>query len=75
MENPEKNIPTILPTGFGLRVNSQKMYVVDFFDTDYSDKNHVVGSFAFTEETAHSLAEKIKKIIDQANPSEKGVDE
>lgn len=41
-----KNIPTILPSGFRLRVSESNIFVFDFLDTNAEGKSAVIGSFA-----------------------------
>jgi hypothetical protein len=67
---PTKNIPTILPSGFGLRVTDKKIYVLDFFDLDYDNNSNVVGSFALDEKTVNLLVAKLNKAIEEVGKRE-----
>ena len=38
-------IPTVLPSGFIIRVNERNITMLDFIDIDYEDKANVIGSY------------------------------
>lgn len=66
---PIKNIPTILPAGFAIRISDKKMVVLDFFDTNYDDQTTVVGSFAMDLETSTMLQQTLTKANKKASGS------
>ena len=44
-EKVNKKIPTVLPSGFIIRVNERNITMLDFIDIDYEDKANVIGSY------------------------------
>jgi hypothetical protein len=63
-KKPKKLGPTILPTGFGIRVTDKKIYVLDFMDTDYESNATIIGSYAMDEETVKMLVRKLTQAIE-----------
>ena len=61
--NPKKNIPTILPSGFGIRINSRKMVTLDFIDLDYENNANVIGSYALDEKMLEDLQLTINDVL------------
>lgn len=53
--NPKKSVPTILPSGFGIRINSQKLIMLEFVDLDYDKNATVIGSYALDEKMLEDL--------------------
>ena len=64
---PKKNIPTIFPSGFGVRVNQNNIVVLDFFDLDYENNTNVVGSYAMDISTIVKLKDNLEVIIKKIN--------
>ena len=60
---PKKTIPTVLPSGFGIRVNQRKMAMLDFVDLDYENKAIIVGSYALDEKMLEDLSKAINDIL------------
>lgn len=60
---PKKNIPTVLPSGFGIRVNQRKMAMLDFVDLDYENNANIVGSYALDEKMLEDLSKAINDIL------------
>ncbi len=59
----KKNIPTILPSGFGIRINQRKMAMLDFVDIDYENNPSVIGSYALDEKMLEDLAKAVNEIL------------
>ncbi len=59
---PKKSIPTIFPTGFGLRIGNGGIVALDVLDVDYDNQAFVVGSYALNK----NLLEVLKTNIDNA---------
>lgn len=64
---PKKNIPTIFPSGFGVRVNQNNIVALDFFDLDYENNTNVVGSYAMDISTIVKLKDNLEVIIKKIN--------
>lgn len=64
---PKKNIPTMFPSGFGVRVNQNNIVSLDFFDLDYEDNTNVVGSYAMDISTIIKLKDNLEVIIKKIN--------
>lgn len=64
---PKKNIPTIFPSGFGVRVNQNNIIALDFFDLDYENNTNVVGSYAMDISTIVKLKDNLEVIIKKIN--------
>ena len=64
---PKKNVPTLFPSGFGVRVNQNNIVSLDFFDLDYEDNTNVVGSYAMDISTIVKLKENLEVIIKKIN--------
>jgi len=64
-KKPKKSGPTVLPTGFGIRVTDKKIYILDFMDTDYENNRSVIGSYALDETTVEMLAKKLTQTIEE----------
>lgn len=60
--NPVKSIPTVFPSGFGLRVGTSGIVALDILDVDYDNQAFVVGSYALNI----SLLKVLKSKIDSA---------
>jgi len=55
-EKIEKNIPTIFPSGFGIKFSeNSKILVLEFIDNKNDDSQFVVGSFAMDMDSFKSL--------------------
>lgn len=59
---PKKSIPTIFPTGFGVRIGTSGIVALDVLDVDYDNQAFVVGSYALNK----NLLEVLKTNIDSA---------
>lgn len=64
---PKKNIPTVFPSGFGVRVNQNNIVSLDFFDLDYENNTNVVGSYAMDISTIVKLKDNLDVIIKKIN--------
>lgn len=60
---PKKNVATILPSGFAIRLNQRKMAMLDFVDVDYENKANVIGSYALDEKMLEDLGNTIKEVL------------
>ncbi len=58
-----KNIPSVLPSGFIIRVNERNITMLDFIDIDYEDKANVIGSYALDEKMMKNLSESIQNAL------------
>ncbi|MGC9367666.1 MAG: hypothetical protein ACP5FK_11585 [bacterium] len=63
-----KNVPTIFPSGFGLRRTADDIIIIDLIDTaeydeDSEKERNVTVSFALTIERANDMIEKLKTIV------------
>ena len=62
-EKVNKNIPSVLPSGFIIRVNERNITMLDFIDIDYEDKATVIGSYALDEKMIKNLSESIQNAL------------
>lgn len=62
-EKVNKNIPTVLPSGFIIRVNERNITMLDFIDIDYEDKANVIGSYALDKKMIKNLSESIQNVL------------
>lgn len=66
-EKPNKKIPTILPSGFGIRVSQRKMILLDFVDIDYENNANVIGSYALDKKMLEDLSATIQDVLKEMN--------
>lgn len=62
-EKVNKNIPSVLPSGFIIRVDERNITMLDFIDIDYGDKATVIGSYALDEKMIKNLSESIQNAL------------
>ena len=62
-EKPNKKIPTVLPSGFVIRVNKRNMAMLDFVDIDYEHKATVIGSYALDKKMIKDLSKAIQDVL------------
>lgn len=60
-----KNVPTILPSGFRLRVPESNIFVFDFLDTNVKGEKAVVGSFAMGIKDAEDMERALSGALEE----------
>jgi hypothetical protein len=62
-KKPTKNMPSILPSGFAMRVTQRKMALLDFIDLDYDNNPYVIGSYALDMTVLEDLSKAINEVL------------